>query len=237
MANAQFELGRDQVRSLAAPRLERGFLREFLADGRTPARALTDVGMRAMLPALYGPGEILELGAGGDYYKRFAREGQRYSTSNLGPGCDRMLDMTNLALADDSVDAVASVFALEHVFDYERAIGEMRRVLKPGGRMLLVVPFLYYYHAAPDDFFRFTQSALDRLVKPLEVLRSVPLGSRGLLIAELLHEKAVLGSTRGALGRAILRAVALPFLAGALDDNDATYAVTYALICEKAGTP
>jgi SAM-dependent methyltransferase len=231
---AEFEISAIQARALPAPTLHVDFLREFLADGRTPARALTDVAMHSMLPALYGPGEIIELGAGGDYYKRFARQGQRYATSNLSPGCDRVLDMTCLEIEDESVDALTSIFALEHVFDYEKAIAEMRRVLKPGGRLLLVVPFLYYYHAAPDDYFRFSLSALERLVAPLEVLQRQPLGSRGMLIAELLHEKAVLGSRRGPLARALLRAVALPFLAGALKQQDTTYALGYGLLCEKA---
>jgi SAM-dependent methyltransferase len=232
---AEFELSASQARALPAPSLGMDFLREFLADGRTPARALTDVAMRAMLPALYGPGEILELGAGGDYYKRFARQGQRYATSNLTTGCDRILDMTCLGIEDNSVDALTSVFALEHVFEYEKAIAEMRRVLKPGGRLLLVVPFLYYYHAAPDDYFRFSLSALERLMAPLEILQRQSLGSRGMLISELLHEKAVLGSTRGVFARAMLRAIALPFLAGALKRQDTTYAVGYGLLCEKAG--
>ena len=230
---AVFEMPKSQARSLPVPSLDAGFLWEFMADGRTPARAMTDEAMRSMLPALYGPGEILELGAGGDYYKRFIREGQRYATSNLSSGCDRILDMTRLALDDDSVDAIVSIFALEHVYEYGTAVREMRRVLKPGGRLLLVVPFLYFYHAAPDDFFRFSFSALERLISPLEILQRHSLGSRGLLISELLHEKAVLGSKRGPLARVALRVLALPFLVASLGKGDATYAVGHALLCEK----
>jgi ubiquinone/menaquinone biosynthesis C-methylase UbiE len=45
-----------------------------------------------------------------------------------------------LQLPDDSFDAVVSVHALEHVLPIEKALAEMARVLRPGGRLLLVYP-------------------------------------------------------------------------------------------------
>lgn len=230
---AIFGLPAQALDRLEAPVLRLPFLWEFLLDGRTPARAMSDVAMQALLPGLGGPGTIIELGAAGDYYKNFVPSGQRYLTSNLAPGCDVRLDMTKLDLADSSVDALVSVFALEHLYDFEAVFAEQQRVLKPGGRLLLVVPFLYYYHAAPDDFFRFTASALDRLLAPLDVLVRQPLGGRWLLFAEFLHEKVIMGSRMGFLARLALRLVALPFLAAGLKAHDARYAFGFAYLCEK----
>lgn len=228
---ATFNMPSRAVAEIPAPVLPRSFLWEFLMDGRTPARAMTDVAMQALLPAIGGQGKIIELGAGGDYYKRFVPPDREYQTSNLdlNAGCDLQLDMTRMDLADNSTDALVSVFALEHLYDFEAVFAEQLRVLKPGGRLLLVVPFMYYYHAAPDDYFRFTTSALDRLVKPLSVKVSQPLGGRWLLFSEFLHEKVIMGSKMGFLARLALSLVALPFLAVGLKAHDSRYAY----LCEK----
>jgi SAM-dependent methyltransferase len=232
-SNNLFHFPSEKVRNITPPELPMKFLWEFLLDGRTPARAMTDEAMQKLLPALEGSGTIIELGAGGDYYRRLAKNGQRYVTSNLSEGCDKVLDMTNLDLPDNTVDAFVSVFAIEHLVDFDAVFREQLRALKPGGRLLVVAPFLYYYHAAPDDFFRFTASALDKLLTPFDVLVRQPIGGRWLLFAEFLHEKTVMGSRLGYFGRLALRWVALPFLVFALKQNDPKYALGFAYICEK----
>jgi SAM-dependent methyltransferase len=229
----QFKVASQALLKLAAPTLPLSFLWEFLLDGRTPARAVSDAAMKALVPALHGAKPIIELGAGGDYYKRFVPSDQPYLTSNLASGSDLELDMTKLKLGTGSVDALVSVFALEHVYDFNAVFAEQERVLKPGGRLLLIVPFLYYYHAAPDDFFRFSASALDKLLAPFDILVKQPLGNRWLLFAEFLHEKRVMGSRMGFFSRLALRCVALPFLAAGLKSHDPRYAFGFAYLCEK----
>lgn len=49
-------------------------------------------------------------------------------------------DACALPLSDASVDAVVSANLLEHIQDDVRAVSEMARVLRPGGRVVLVVP-------------------------------------------------------------------------------------------------
>ena len=51
-------------------------------------------------------------------------------------------DVTRLRLADASLDAVASLDVLEHVPDHVAALREFARVLRPGGRLVLSVPFV-----------------------------------------------------------------------------------------------
>jgi ubiquinone/menaquinone biosynthesis C-methylase UbiE len=46
--------------------------------------------------------------------------------------------LLDLPFADGSFDAVFSVEALEHALDPETAIGELARVLRPGGRLVIV---------------------------------------------------------------------------------------------------
>lgn len=50
-------------------------------------------------------------------------------------------DVTALATGDGRVDAIASLDVLEHVPDYRTALREFARVLKPGGALVLTVPF------------------------------------------------------------------------------------------------
>ena len=230
---AKFDMTSENVSSLGNPLLPKKFLWEFLRDGRTPARAAADLSMERLLVALYGPGKILELGAGGSYYKNFVPEDQNYITSNFVPGCDVELNMTNLELDDDSIDAIVSVFAIEHLYDFNAVFAEQKRVLKPGGRILIMAPFLYYYHSAPDDFFRFSASALDRLFGSFNILLRQPIGNRCLLVAESFHEKKVMGSNLGFFGRLALRCITLPFLLAGLGSHDSKYAIGFTYICEK----
>jgi len=53
----------------------------------------------------------------------------------------RREDVTALSLATASVDAVVTMDVLEHVPDYQQAIAEFSRVLRPGGVLVLTVPF------------------------------------------------------------------------------------------------
>ncbi len=114
-------------------------------------------------------------------------------------GPDIVGDIHAIPLTDNSVDAIICLAVLEHVKDPVRAMEEMHRVLKPGGRLLIYVPFLYYYHAHEgyyEDYWRFTKDTLEHLAKPFSrfdyvhvrdriemIVRLTPLGRSDLLIA------------------------------------------------------
>lgn len=61
-------------------------------------------------------------------------------------------------------DAILCIAVLEHVENPEEVVPELYRVLKPGGHLILSVPFLQPEHKVPTDFQRYTKDGLVRLV-------------------------------------------------------------------------
>ena len=69
-----------------------------------------------------------------------------------------------LPLGPASVGGVLLTEVLEHCAHPEQVLGEVHRVLAPGGRLFLTVPFLWPLHDVPADEFRYTPFAIQRLL-------------------------------------------------------------------------
>jgi SAM-dependent methyltransferase len=76
------------------------------------------------------------------------------------------------------VDRVLCLVVLEHTRRPRQVIEEFVRVLKPGGCLHLVVPFLWEEHQAPHDYFRVTRHGVRLLLEglPLRVELLRPMG-------------------------------------------------------------
>lgn len=77
-------------------------------------------------------------------------------------------DIHALPFGDNSIDGIFCLAVLEHIENPFTAVEEMRRVLKPRGKCLVYVPFLFYYHAEASyykDYWRFSKDALELLFK------------------------------------------------------------------------
>ena len=68
-----------------------------------------------------------------------------------------------LPFRDNVFDAVFSFNVLEHVRDPFACARELVRVLKPGGRLYCVVPFLQPFHAYPHHYYNMTAQGLANL--------------------------------------------------------------------------
>lgn len=126
-------------------------------------------------------GRALDLGGNKDseYHRLFTGDFS-VTTANLSSGADVVCDFERpLPIESGTYDTVLLINVLEHVFEYRQLLREAARVLRPGGAIVIVVPFLFPYHASPNDFHRYTATALSRALSStgFESITIVALGS------------------------------------------------------------
>jgi SAM-dependent methyltransferase len=104
------------------------------------------------------PERVLEVGCGwGELAEWLAREtgaavvaidsSQRMVELARERGIDaRLGDVQDLPFADGGFDVVVAAWMLYHVPDLERGIGELARVLRPGGRLVAATNSLFHLH-------------------------------------------------------------------------------------------
>ena len=83
---------------------------------------------------------------------------------------DTVGDAHTLTFPDDSFEFILCTEVLEHLHTPYQAISEMRRVLKPGGTLILTTRFVFPIHDAPHDYYRYTKYGLRHLFKDWEII-------------------------------------------------------------------
>jgi SAM-dependent methyltransferase len=109
---------------------------------------------------------ILDVGAGrgdfadvfGGYPNYLALDVYPYPEVDLV--CD--LSTTN-PFKPRCLDAIILMNVLEHVYDAHSLLAALAKMLKPGGDLIVAVPFMVKMHQAPVDFARYTHYALQRM--------------------------------------------------------------------------
>lgn len=91
-------------------------------------------------------------------------------------------------LDDACVDTVVLSDVLEHLYQPLHALAEIHRVLRPGGKLVLNVPFMYWVHEAPHDYHRYTVFALQRMARDVgfQVESIDPIGGELCVLADVL---------------------------------------------------
>ncbi len=79
-----------------------------------------------------------------------------YANLGLEKAPDVQADAALLPFAGQSFDIVICAELLEHVPNPAPVLAQAWHVLKPGGRLLISVPFLYRIHGDPYDYGRYT---------------------------------------------------------------------------------
>jgi SAM-dependent methyltransferase len=147
---------------------------------------------------------VLDIGAGDSPYRELFRR-STYETVDWANSphedaraADHIASADDLPLEDATFDAALATQVLEHVPDPVLVLREMHRVLRPGGRVLITVPFIWEEHERPFDFQRFSSAGV------AHVLESA--GFSGIVVRPRNDYLATLAqlmrSARWALGRA-----------------------------------
>jgi len=111
-------------------------------------------------------GIVLEIGSGAKSRKTLFSMSTFISTDLVrGDTVDILQTAAHLSFRDQTAQLVLCENVLEHVFEPERVIQEIHRVLCRDGLLFLVTPFLFPLHDAPHDFFRYTEYSLRRLLR------------------------------------------------------------------------
>jgi SAM-dependent methyltransferase len=132
--------------------------------------ALSRALVKSLAAVVNPPGPVLEIGslqvqgeAVGDLRPMFP--GKEYVGCDMqaGPGVDRVERLEALSLPDGWAGTVLCLNVFEHAWNFRRGADEIRRVTAPGGAALVVTLFEFHIHAYPEDYWRFTPRALERL--------------------------------------------------------------------------
>jgi SAM-dependent methyltransferase len=112
-------------------------------------------------------GKVLDLGGSraSGYHERFQGT-PSFEVVNINPkhGHEHAFDLEQpFPLADASYDGVCAINLLEHIYNHADVLRESVRVLRPGGTLVVGVPFLMFVHPSPHDYFRYTGEALVRM--------------------------------------------------------------------------
>ncbi len=136
-----------------------------LFKGKTLMRALFNLALKKHKVS----GQVLDLGSksrSASYYEFLNFNGEvniTFTDLKATPGLVQLDVEKPFNLDSESFDVVLAFHLFEHVYEYRRAPGEVMRVLKPGGKVFVSVPFMHEYHADHDDFVRLTDSGLRRV--------------------------------------------------------------------------
>jgi SAM-dependent methyltransferase len=134
-------------------------------DIGTPWRRANWRFLQGQVASLAPQALILDVGAGrGDFADLFV--GRNYLTLDVYPypEVDIVCDLTQVnPFRPQSFDAILLMNVVEHVYDTRALLRPLVEMLKPGGVILVTIPFMVKIHQAPVDFVRYTHFALKRL--------------------------------------------------------------------------
>jgi SAM-dependent methyltransferase len=121
-------------------------------------------------------GAVLDVGCGEQPYRSLLTHAKSYQGLDIAESDERFgyarpdtlfVGGYPWPVADASADLVLCTEVLEHVLEPADLLREVRRCVRPCGRLLMTVPFAARWHFVPYDYWRFTPSGITHLLHEL----------------------------------------------------------------------
>lgn len=129
------------------------------------ARISLDLELKRQFKKL-NKGIVLEVGSGTSSYRKLIPH-TKYMTLDIEEknNPDICCDLHDIKWESNYFDTAIAIEVLEHLYDPQKAVNEIFRVLKPSGKCILSTRFIHSYHPGPKDYYRFTWDSLRYLFK------------------------------------------------------------------------
>lgn len=85
-----------------------------------------------------------------------------------GKGVDVVCDLSKSAFKEGHFALAICCSVLEHVEDPWAVAGNITKLLRPGGKLYVSVPWVWRYHAYPGDYWRFSWQGIQKLFPEIQ---------------------------------------------------------------------
>lgn len=116
-------------------------------------------------------GKTLDVGCGTKPYAHLYRSDE-YVGLEIGSVANRQAkkadhyyDGKTFPFGDNSFDSAVANEVFEHVFNPDQFLSEISRVLRPGGMLLMTMPFVWDEHEQPYDYARYSSFGIKSLLQ------------------------------------------------------------------------
>ena len=167
------------------------------------SRLITDIIARIYDDNLqqYAHGNLLDLGCGNvplyEAYKDYVTENicvDWENTLHKNKHLDFECDLSKpLPFSNGEFDTIILSDVLEHIPEPEMLWREMARILAKDGVLLMNVPFFYWLHEQPHDYYRYTEFALQRFVErsDLKLVNLRPIGGAPEIVTDIFAKNVL----------------------------------------------
>ena len=207
----------------------------------------TELQTRKYIPLIQAhiSGHVLDMGCGPvPYYELYADRTtsstcvDRRQDPHVAQLLDQVVDLNDpLPFPDSSFDSVLLTDVLAHMRRPWEVVQEIGRVLKPGGKVVITAPFVYWLCEYPHEYYHPTRFALEDLCQGagLEVIHIEPYGGQADVLMDTLN-KIMSGSFSNRVFRLLARSVELTgWIRRNRERTQETYALGYSVVARKPG--